>query len=212
VDALHHLHRQDAASSGIPPYSHEVLMRELTIWADWYAPFALGSGAEAQSAAEEFLALWKELIQTLPPFPPVVVLRDYHADNLFWLPSRNGTDRVGLLDFQDAVVGSPAYDLVSLLQDARRDVPGELEEALLDYYVRGMSTASGDFRTAYELLGAQRNCKILGIFVRLARRDGKEMYLNFLPRVRGYLRRNLAHPALAGLRAWYERVIPESFR
>jgi aminoglycoside/choline kinase family phosphotransferase len=139
-----------------------------------------------------------------------MVLRDYHADNLMVLPDR--TD-LGLLDFQDALAGHAAYDLVSLLQDARRDVDPALEEEMIDRYARAAGIADRDrFRAHYEILGAQRNTKILGIFTRLWKRDGKPHYLPLQPRVWSYLERNLAHPALGPVRDWFDRNVPEDRR
>jgi N-acetylmuramate 1-kinase len=145
--------------------------------------------------------------------PPIWVLRDFHSPNLLWLPQRNELARLGLLDFQDAVMGHPAYDLASLLQDARVDVPEEAELALLGRYVRGRSRREPDFDGAqfikiYATLAAQRASKILGIFARLDVRDGKPQYLRHLPRVWGYLQRSLSHPALEALNAWYIAHVP----
>jgi aminoglycoside/choline kinase family phosphotransferase len=141
---------------------------------------------------------------------PVMVLRDYHADNLMVLPGRSD---LGLLDFQDALAGHAAYDLVSLLQDARRDVPPALEEEMLARYAQAANVADRAlFRAHYEILGAQRNTKILGIFTRLWKRDGKPHYLPLQPRVWGYLERNLAHPALEPVRDWFDANVPVEFR
>ena len=137
----------------------------------------------------------------------VTVLRDYHAENVMLLS--DGAQ--GLIDFQDALAGHPAYDLVSLLQDARRDVSPELESAMLDHY-RRHGNADADFDLHYALLGAQRNTKIIGIFTRLWKRDGKERYLGFLPRMWGLLERDLAHPGLAEVRDWFDRNIPVAVR
>jgi aminoglycoside/choline kinase family phosphotransferase len=140
------------------------------------------------------------------------VLRDFHSPNLLWLPEREGTARVGLLDFQDAMMGPAAYDLASLLQDARVDVPEMMEIALLSRYVRtrmrkGSFEASA-FARSYATLAAQRASKILGIFARLERRDRKPQYLRHMPRVWNYLQRSLAHPDLAPLAAWYRANVP----
>ena len=141
------------------------------------------------------------------------MLRDFHSPNLLWLPDRAGIARLGLLDFQDALMGPPAYDLASLLQDARVDVPEEMEIELLGRYVRARREADEEFDIAgfvrlYSTLAAQRASKILGIFARLDRRDGKPQYLRHLPRVWNYLQRSLAHPALAPLDAWYKANVP----
>ncbi|MFZ4532283.1 MAG: aminoglycoside phosphotransferase family protein, partial [Alsobacter sp.] len=137
----------------------------------------------------------------------------YHSPNLMWLPEREGLARIGLLDFQDAVLGHPAYDVVSLLQDARVDVAEDLELRLLGHYARQRRAAQpefdmGAFARAYAVFGAQRATKILGIFARLDRRDGKPAYLRHLPRIEHYIRRDLAHPVLADLKVWYETHLP----
>jgi aminoglycoside/choline kinase family phosphotransferase len=143
---------------------------------------------------------------------PSWVLRDFHSPNLLWLADRNDIARLGLLDFQDAQIGPAAYDVASLLQDARVDVPEELELSLLSRYVRTRRKLDQDFdpiafTTIYATLAAQRASKILGIFSRLERRDGKPQYLRHMPRVWGYLQRSLAHPALASLNAWHKRHV-----
>ena len=152
------------------------------------------------------------MLQPAIDAPPTWVLRDFHSPNLIWLPQRSGLTRLGLIDFQDAVMGSPAYDLASLLQDARVDVSEETELALLGRYVRGR-VGQQDFDAAqfikiYATLAAQRASKILGIFARLDLRDGKPQYLRHLPRVWGYLQRSLSHPALEALNAWYIAHVP----
>jgi len=139
----------------------------------------------------------------------VTVLRDYHAENIMLLES---LQKQGLLDFQDALVGHPAYDLVSLLQDARRDVSAELEAEMFDRYLRGSGARAEDFLADYARLGAQRNAKIVGIFVRLWKRDGKPRYLDLIPRVWGLLERDLAHPALAPIAHWFDANIPADLR
>jgi len=142
--------------------------------------------------------------------PTVTVLRDYHAENIM-LIDRPEARGLGLLDFQDALAGHPAYDLVSLLQDARRDVPPALEAAMLDHY-RSIAHPPADFDAAYAVLGAQRNAKIIGIFTRLWKRDGKPRYLSFLPRMWDLLERDLAHPALAPVAEWFATNIPADKR
>ena len=145
------------------------------------------------------------------------MLRDYHSPNLLWLPEREGLARVGVIDFQDALKGHAAYDLVSLSQDARRDIPGDLEGRLYAHYCEARAQRDSAFEqdafgAAYAALGAQRNSKILGIFARLAKRDGKHDYLAHIPRVSAYMERNLAHPALKSLRAWFDAHLPEVMR
>jgi len=220
VDVLLALHQQ-ALPAGLrvaprvehwlPAYDLDAFLVELELLLQWYLPHcgaSLGSGANSQ-----FHTLWGEALRAVTEAPQTWVLRDFHSPNLMWLAERSGIARVGLLDFQDAVMGAAAYDLVSLLQDARVDIAESMEMALLSRYVVGRMTATPDFRAApflalYAMLGAQRATKILGIFARLDRRDGKPQYLRHLPRLRGYLSRSLAHPTLEPLRAWYARNVP----
>ncbi len=196
----------------LPPYDLDALLFETELLIDWYAPHhARTPLSGAQRAA--FTAAWTEALTGLPPERPTWVLRDYHSPNLIWLPGRDGLERIGLIDFQDAVLGHPAYDVASLLQDARVDASAEFELRLLGLYARERKLREPDFDVqgfahAYAVLGAQRATKILGIFTRLDRRDGKPGYLAHVPRIEGYLNRNLAHPALAGVRAWYEACLP----
>jgi N-acetylmuramate 1-kinase len=195
----------------LPAYDLDALLVEVELLLEWYLPhcgLSLGSGAGSQ-----FLALWHEALGGVSDAPQTWVLRDFHSPNLLWLPDREGIARVGLLDFQDAVMGPAAYDVVSLLQDARVDIPETMEMALLGRYVLGRKAAAPDFKPAsflalYAALGAQRATKILGIFARLDRRDAKPQYLRHLPRLWGYLNRSLAHPTLEPLRAWYARNVP----
>jgi len=194
--------------AGLPPYDMAVLRREIGLFPEWYAP-AVGLAVDT----EGWGAAWDAVLpRVADPRPPVLVLRDYHVDNIMLL-DREGLRRLGLLDFQDALAGHRAYDLVSLLQDARRDVSPALEAAMLDAYAAEAGIADADaFRADYEILGAQRNTKILGIFTRLWKRDGKRSYLPFQPRVWGYLERNLRHPALAPVAAWFEANVPAELR
>ncbi|HEX5079004.1 MAG TPA: phosphotransferase [Geminicoccaceae bacterium] len=182
---------------GLPAYDEAWLLREAMLLPEWYAPDA---------PADDYRAIWQELLPRARVGADGFVYVDYHADNLLWLPERAGHARIGLLDFQDARIGPPAYDLVSLLEDARRDVPPDLAQAMIARYLAARPDLEEEpFRAAYALLGAQRNSKILGLFSRLSRRDGKPAYLALLPRVAGHLRRDLAHPLLAPLRAWCDR-------
>jgi N-acetylmuramate 1-kinase len=207
VDILAELGRMPAPSD-IPPYDDAAMQREAMLLPEWYAP-ALGMDVDVEGYRGAWCEAWSDVLAEVEA-NPVLVLRDYHADNLMVLPDRGA---LGLLDFQDALAGHPAYDLVSLLQDARRDVDQALEEAMLARYYDRAGIADRDrFRAHYEVLGAQRNSKILGIFTRLWKRDGKPHYLPFQPRVWGYLERNLRHPALAPVRAWFDANIPEEKR
>jgi aminoglycoside/choline kinase family phosphotransferase len=157
--------------------------------------------------------LWTEALKPALESKPTWVLRDCHSPNLLWLPKRQELQRVGLLDFQDTLMGPGAYDLASLLQDARVDVPESVEVALLGRYVRRRRAIDpqfdgGAFIRTYVALAAQRASKILGIFARLDMRDGKPQYLRHMPRVWTYLQRSLAHPALASLNDWYSDHVP----
>lgn len=207
IDILARIAAQPAPVD-LPPYDDAAMAREVALFTDWYVP-AVGLEVAEDSYLPAWREAWRDVIRVVED-NPVLVLRDYHADNLMVLPRR---DDLGLLDFQDALAGHPAYDLVSLLQDARRDVAPELEEAMLERYAAAANVVDRDmFRAHYEVLGAQRNTKILGIFTRLFRRDQKPHYLPFQPRVWGYLERNLAHPALSSVRAWFDANVPADKR
>ncbi len=192
----------------LPPYDAAVLAREAALVREWWLPAASGEAPSSDLAAE-FDGLVAQATATVEPVRDVLVLRDYHADNLIWLPQRAGIARTGLLDYQDALAGHAAYDLMSLLEDARRDTSPNLQEAMIARYLGHRPALDGEaFRAAYSALGAQRNLKIVGIFARLAIRDGKPRYLDLIPRVWGHLMRDLAHPALAPLAGWVARHLP----
>lgn len=200
----------------LPHYDRGALAIETELLLDWYWP-ALKGNPPPSAVRDQFAALWSAEFDKLLALPRGWVLRDYHSPNLMWMPGRPGIDRVGILDFQDALLGPWAFDLVSLLQDARVDVPHELEVELFDYYCQRVAAIEPEFdRTtfthAYALLGAQRNTKILGIFARLAMRDAKPGYLRHLPRIWGYLERDLGHPSLMPIRVWYDRHLPPDVR
>ncbi len=206
----------DGTTYSVPPYDARALGIETELIIDWYWP-AIHGAPVPPDARTEFLALWRGVIDRLTALPAGWALRDYHSPNLLWLPQREGVRNVGIIDFQDAQAGPLAYDLVSLLQDARLDVAPQLESELLDHYCHARRAAEPGFdepalRFAYAALGAQRNTKIVGIFARLSRRDGKHGYLAHIPRIWRYLARDLAHPELAPLRAWYDRHLPVDIR
>jgi aminoglycoside/choline kinase family phosphotransferase len=189
----------------------DAFLIETELLLDWYLPRYQSPIAEANRPA--FETLWREALQPALATPATWVLRDFHSPNLLWLPDRSGPARIGLLDFQDAVIGPEAYDLASLLQDARVDVPEHMEIDLLGRYVRARRAADPNFDTTrfaqiYAALAAQRATKILGIFARLERRDGKPQYLHHIPRVWGYLQRSLAHPSLTAASSWYKAHVP----
>jgi aminoglycoside/choline kinase family phosphotransferase len=178
---------------------------------DWYLP-----DRDAQPSTDlrnGFMELWREALATPAKGAKTWVIRDFHSPNLIWLEQRADIAKVGVIDFQDAVLGHPAYDLVSLLQDARVDVPEQLELALLTRYIESRMAADAafdpaGFAEAYAILSAQRNTRLLGTFARLNRRDGKPQYLKHQPRIWAYLHRSLKHPALSGIRAWYAAHVP----
>jgi aminoglycoside/choline kinase family phosphotransferase len=200
IDTLVRLEKAPVAD--IAPYDEAVYLRETGLLAEWYIP-AMGLNTDADA----YDALWAKILAPLADAPAVTVLRDYHAENIMLLDD----DAQGLIDYQDALIGHPAYDLVSILQDARRDVSPKLEAAMLHHYT---ATAKPDYDLSlhYALLGAQRNTKIIGIFTRLWKRDGKERYLDFLPRMWGLLERDLAHPGLSPLKTWFDANIPVELR
>jgi aminoglycoside/choline kinase family phosphotransferase len=214
-----HAHDAPAALSADKPlfaYDSTALMAETDLLIEWFAPLALGR-AMTDAEIAEHRGLWRAALDGIGNGRRVFVHRDYHAQNLLWLPSRDGVARVGLIDFQDAVAGSAAYDLISLTEDARRDVNPAIAEAATAHYLAAMKAQGTPvdetaFRREMAIMAAQRNAKIVGIFARLYKRDGKPRYLDLLPRVWGYLARDLRHPALAELRAWYDRVIPPARR
>ena len=206
ADCRHRLQRYDC----------DALHIEVELLLDWFIPYVV-EGKLDEPARHAFRDAWQPQFARLQSGPHGWVLRDFHSPNLIRLPQRTGIAAVGLIDYQDAVIGHPAYDLVSLLQDARLDVPASVEDRLLEHYCRTVAVNDGsfdeaDFRWAYAVLGAQRNTKILGIFARLAHRDGKPQYLRHIPRLSGYLRRGLAHPQLAEVRSWYLTHLPSVLR
>ena len=206
VEALVALHKR--APGPFALYDMTVYQREAGLLTEWYCP-AQGLDVDVESYA----AAWEEVLRPLVArqTPGVTVLRDYHAENIMLLGGKAGAPQ-GLIDFQDALVGHPAYDLVSLLQDARRDVPVDLETSMLVHYAHHAGIANDDFLADYATLGAQRNAKIVGIFTRLDRRDGKPKYLGMIPRVWAALERDLAHPALAPVADWFDANIPDVLR
>jgi len=208
VDVLVHLHRQPPMA-GLPPHGLTEWLAEVALFLDWYVP-AVGLDSVDAGGWD---AAWREVLEPVANdcLGPVTVLRDYHAENVMLLDGRGGIERFGLLDFQDALAGHPAYDLVSVLEDARRDVPPQLERDMIDRY-RQSSSANSRFEPAYWALAAQRNTRILGVFCRLWKRDGKERYKQFQPRMWGLLERDLAQPGLEPLRQWFDANIPASLR
>ncbi|MEQ8709556.1 MAG: phosphotransferase [Rhodospirillales bacterium] len=218
TDVLIHLHRRaDAVIPDLPSYDADLLWREAALLTDWYMPAIFGVETDAP-VRDSFEAAWREVSAVVDAAPWSLVLRDYHVDNLLLLPDRAGIGQCGLLDFQDAVQGPTAYDLMSLLQDARRDVAPEVQMLCLDRYLAAFPAIDpAAFEAAYAVLAAQRHTKVIGIFTRLCVRDGKPDYLRHIPRLWRLLEAALAHPALDPVARWFDthihkqdRIIPRS--
>ena len=217
TDALVALHRawdeaNDVPAAVPPPYDDGLLVeREAMLLPDWYLP-AVGRSLDDR-ARDDYKAAWRAALTAAQDLPKTLVLRDYFPDNLMYLPARTGARACGLLDFQDAVIGPCAYDLLSLLQDARRDVPDWIEDAMLDRYLASRPELDlAAFRAGYAVLAAQRHAKVIGIFTRLAHRDGKPGYLRHMPRLWRLMGRALTHPALASVAGWMDHHVPAAAR
>ena len=199
----------------IPAYDFEAMLIEIEQMLDWYAPHVAKVHLSSSGRAT-FLSLWRKVLDEVMIPKPTWVLRDFHSPNLIWRAERTGIARIGIVDFQDCVLGHPAYDVAALLQDARVTIPEADELKLLTQYARLRREADpkfdmSAFARAYAILGAQRNTKILGIFARLDKRDHKPAYLAHLPRISRYLSKDLAHPVLGDIRAWMEANLPQAF-
>jgi aminoglycoside/choline kinase family phosphotransferase len=207
VEILVHLHARPPMA-GLSAHGLDQWLSELQLFPNWYCQ-ALGLDVDVDS----YRTAWEEVLAPVAGdgLAPVTVLRDYHAENIMLVEGRGGIRHFGLLDFQDAVIGHPAYDLASVLEDARRDVSPAVERAMLDHYMS--TTGQGpEYESAYWALAAQRNTRILGVFTRLWKRDGKPQYTGYQPRMWGLLERDLAHPALAPVRAWFDANVPAASR
>ncbi|HEY0630207.1 MAG TPA: phosphotransferase [Sphingomicrobium sp.] len=208
VDVLVHLH-DHPPMPGLPPHGVQEWLTELRLFPEWYVP-AVGL---PKVDIDEWDAAWREVLERVAGdgLSPVTVLRDYHAENVMLQDDGCDIRSFGLIDFQDAVAGHPAYDLASILEDARRDVPPDVERDMIDRY-KAKAGADERFEPAYWALAAQRNTRILGVFCRLWKRDGKERYKQFQPRMWGLLERDLIQPGLAPVRAWFDANVPASHR
>lgn len=205
VGALVVLH--EAATPDLPSYDAE-LMTELAATA--FTRYKTGIvGTDDPTETTAFKNSFRPLLARLTSDGPVLIQRDYHAENLLWLPNRDGVARVGMLDFQDAMLGHPAYDLVSILQDARRDVSQETEDGMIQHYLDQTTHNEDKFRAAYAALGAQRNLRIIGTFAKLSLDMGKTHYVDLIPRVWGLLMRDLDHPALAEIAPTIRDGLPQ---
>jgi aminoglycoside/choline kinase family phosphotransferase len=213
VDVLIALHRRFKSNgAALPPYDDARFLNEAALLVDWYLP-AITGRPTPPSLRDAYLELWRGLLPRARRAPQCLVLRDYHVDNLMRIAGRDGIAACGLLDFQDAVEGPTSYDLVSLLEDSRRDIAPGLLAAMLERYLAAFPDLDrAAFATSFALLGAQRHCKVIGIFTRLDRRDRKPRYLTHIPRLWRLLERNLERPALAPLEEWLDRNIPRELR
>lgn len=208
TDVLVELH-QHPPMEGLRPHGIEQWIEELKLFTEWYCPAV---GAEVDVGGYE--KAWREVLDPVASdgLGPVTVLRDYHAENIMLVEGREGIGHFGLLDFQDALAGHPAYDLASVLEDARRDVSPSIEREMIDRYI-GATGHGGAFERAYWALAAQRNTRILGVFTRLWKRDNKPGYRRFQPRMWGLLERDLANPNLRPVRDWFDsNIAPEHRR
>ena len=213
TDVLVALHRapDHAMLPGLGGYTGEALIDAAMLLPEWYLPEASSQPTSEEDTAA-YRAAWRACLSALPPTSASLLLRDYHKDNLLWLPARPGVKACGLLDFQDAQQGHPSYDLVSLIEDARRDVPPAVHEACLDRYLGETGLDDKDFRIGMALMAAQRHARIIGLWIRLLRRDGKPEYLQHMQRCWRMFERALEHEALTPLRLWVDRLLPPAFR
>lgn len=206
------LHSRFAKAPDVPPYDDTRLHTETNLMLDWYFPAVTGKAAPG-AIRHNYASLWRGLFDRARAMPNTLILRDYHVDNLMWLPERSDEAACGLLDFQDAVIGPLTYDIVSLFEDARRDVSAKVSQAGLDRYLAAFPDLDREaFRASYAIFGVQRSAKILGVFTRLDRRDCKPDYLCHIPRVWRWLEAGLSHPVLSDLRGWFDRYLPPEFR
>lgn len=194
------------SSPELPLYSNEIMLKELELYIDWYIPYIKGFTLP-EEIKKEYLTIWGETLKTIPNLGSNIVLYDYHVENMMMLESRKGINKIGLLDFQDAMIGHPLFDVVSVLEDARFEVPKEFAYNYLDYYISkhpGLNKEQAYL--SYHILGAQRNSRIIGVFARKARRDNQQNYLNYIPRVLNYLENDLSHESLKPLKIFINKI------
>ena len=209
---LHGRELSEALPDGLENYDDEKLFAEVVLFVDWYMTGIFGK-TFSDHVRSDFLNIWYKLLSEISFDHETLVLRDFHADNLMWLPNREGIRKCGLLDYQDAVRGLPAYDLMSLLEDARRDLKPGMAGDLLDYYYTSLPKFDqSQFNKVYAVLSAQRHCKVIGIFSRLAIRDRKYNYLAHIPRCWSLLERVCCFPELKTLDDWLNAHIPPQKR
>lgn len=216
TEALVTIHRAcinyaEALAPQLPPYDMGVYLREASLLSDWFLPQVHGI-AKAKELREEYLSLWRSIITDAGLRRDCLVHRDYHADNLFWLEGRTGHHAVGMIDYQDALWGDAAYDLASLLEDARRDVAPTTVADCFAKFSTDIGEKAIDFAARFCVIAAQRNAKIIGIFTRLCVRDGKPHYLDYLPRVWAHFNNDLHHPIMEPMREFIDRAVPVEWR
>lgn len=211
VDVLVQLHeRADVRAIDLQTYTLDTVLMELGRFLDWFVPMATGSHA-GQSERKLFEQAWGDAISAIIAQPDTLMMRDYHVDNLMIVDGKYNVEHCGLLDYQDAMRGPAAYDLMSLIKDERYDVPADVQEKAITRYIDGRSVAIGrdDLMRQILILGAQRHCKNLGIFARLVKRDNKDWYMKYVPHVQSMLRRELAHPLLVDVRERVYALVPD---
>ena len=215
IDLLIDLHKRPSSESipqSLPSYGNGRLLDEAFMAPQWTYPSFTGMPA-TEDLRRTYGNLWLDLFSHIHAGPKTLVLRDYHVDNLIWLGKRSGIKACGLLDFQDAVAGHPAYDLMSLLEDARRDLGSGVKTRMIERYLSAFPELDRDsFGIAFSILAAQRHAKVIGIFTRLCQRDGKPDYLVHIPRVWALLEAALDNPMLANLKDWFDTHMPTAMR
>ncbi len=204
IDLLISLQNQKPPSN-LPQYDNELLLSELKLFVEWYVPYTYKRKLDEYEIVE-FEQIWINILKKQAPMQSSIVLRDYHVENLMYLENREYIQKLGLLDFQDALIGSPIYDLVSILEDARIDVPRKEAIRYLEYFVEKKEVDIKETLLNYHILGAQRNSRILGVFIRKLLRDKDNNYLQYIPRVLKYLKYNLSHATLNPLKNWLENL------